>query len=440
MEYTVPDAVVDSLVDDKPYHRKSYASADGIEFFQNFFDITHLRFEEEISTEQMVDEVKRLFQENPNNTFVKAITSKKLTQMEMVVLAQFCRHLVLGGRKALGSEHYGFLFDDQHERYRFCRTLNEGTHKLVRKKFLEKAFDDGFESDNDFTLTDGCRKWLLRGFDVKVPESVDSNVLRSTSIAEKNLYFCESVQRQMDTFSDLISEEHFNDICARLKEKGLRQGFACLFYGAPGTGKTESVLQLARRSGRDIMQVSVSEIKDKWVGNSEKNIKAVFDRYRMLVRQSERAPILLFNEADAVIGKRLTNVNRSVDKMENSIQNIILQEMELLEGIMIATTNLEENFDGAFERRFLYKVKFEKPQLEQRCRIWQSLMPALSDDAAEILASKYDFSGGQIENIARKCGVESVLYGDEAVTEQLIDRLCSEESISKKSIKIGFGV
>ena len=79
IEYSVPDEVVDRIVDNQPYRRKSLASADGIEFFQNFYDITHLRFEEEISSEQMVDEVMRLFRENPDNTFVKAVTSKKLT-------------------------------------------------------------------------------------------------------------------------------------------------------------------------------------------------------------------------------------------------------------------------------------------------------------------------------------------------------------------------
>ena len=116
------------------------------------------------------------------------------------------------------------------------------------------------------------------------------------------------------------------------------------------------------------MQVNISEIKSMWVGESEKNIKAIFDRYRVVAKQSKRIPILLFNEADAVIGKRKEGAERSVDKMENSIQNIILQEMESLEGIMIATTNLVQNMDSAFERRFLYKVKFEKPELAQRTK------------------------------------------------------------------------
>ena len=88
----------------------------------------------------------------------------------------------------------------------------------------------------------------------------------------------------------LLRPEQFDRICARLEAKGLRRGFACLFYGAPGTGKTETVFQLARETGRDLMQVNVSEIKSMWVGESEKNIKALFDRYRRLVKESERAP------------------------------------------------------------------------------------------------------------------------------------------------------
>ena len=227
-------------------------------------------------------------------------------------------------------------------------------------------------------------------------------------------------------------------ICNRLKEKGHRQGFACLFYGAPGTGKTESVFQLAKKTERDIMQVNISQVKSMWVGESEKNIKAIFDRYRAVAKNSKRVPILLFNEADAVIGKRKEGAERSVDKMENSIQNIILQEMESLDGIMIATTNLVQNMDDAFERRFLYKVKFEKPELSQRTKIWQSMMPELSEQTAERLASAYDFSGGQIENITRKCDIESILYGEDFVTEEKIVQYCKEETIVNNHPRIGF--
>ena len=121
------------------------------------------------------------------------------------------------------------------------------------------------------------------------------------------------------------------------------------------------------------MRVEVDKIKSCWIGESEKNIKALFDRYRKICKNSELAPILLFNEADAVLGGRMEGASRAVDKMENSIQNIILQEMETLEGIMIATTNLTTNLDKAFERRFLYKIRFDRPTVNARTENWKAM-------------------------------------------------------------------
>jgi SpoVK/Ycf46/Vps4 family AAA+-type ATPase len=305
---------------------------------------------------------------------------------------------------------------------------------------VENAFSEGFREKTEFRLTNKAREILLKNYNIK--NTMNDNgcdVLRNEEIAVKKLFFVDQVKQQLDSLAELLDENHYLEICDRLKERGLRQGFTCLFYGAPGTGKTESVLQLAQKTGRDILQVNVSEIKSMWVGESEKNIKAVFDRYRAVAKMSKHIPILLFNEADAVIGKRKEGADRAVDKMENSIQNIILQEMESLEGIMIATTNLVENMDAAFERRFLYKVKFEKPEQAQRVRIWQSMMPDLSGETAERLASTFDFSGGQIENITRKCDIERVLYGDDYVTDEKIERYCKEEKILKKdNVRIGF--
>lgn len=187
------------------------------------------------------------------------------------------------------------------------------------------------------------------------------------------------------------------------------------------------------------MQVNVAEIKSMWVGESEKNIKALFDRYRKIVKESARAPILFFNEADAIINKRSENAERSVDKMENSMQNIILQEIENLEGILIATTNLTKNMDSAFERRFLYKIEFEKPSEKAKRAIWQSMLPSLSEGEALQLASKYDFSGGQIENITRKHSVEEILTGCSVEINRLIE-FCDEEWLDQPMSrrKIGF--
>lgn len=150
-------------------------------------------------------------------------------------------------------------------------------------------------------------------------------------------------------------------------------------------------------------------------------------------------PILLFNEADAIIGMRKESALDAVDKMENAIQNIILQEMETLNGILIATTNLAQNMDRAFERRFLYKIKFNKPALKARMQIWQSMLPDLPEADIKILAEKYDFSGGQIENVARHYTIDSVLQGEKAVSlEKLISHCNNECLLQKESKKIGF--
>ena len=363
--YTVAPALLDSFTNNQPYQRKSYAGADGIRFFQHFYDIVHLRFDEELSTELMMEEIARLMNENPDLPFVKSLCSISLSEIDLVTIAHMCRHLVLRGVASLPLRNISFLYDDAHMKCTFEREMDEGTHILIRDGWVENAFDDGFTDKGDFQLTAKARDLLLQGYDIRKTDNKGCDVMQSDSIAAKQLFFANDVQRQIEGLSELLDDEHYTDICRRLKERGLRQGFACLFYGAPGTGKTESVLQLAKATGRDIMQVNIADVKSMWVGESEKNIKGIFDRYRAVARQSKRTPILLFNEADAVIGKRSERVERSVDKMENSIQNIILQEMETLEGIMIATTNLVQNMDSAFERRFLYKVKFRKPELAQ---------------------------------------------------------------------------
>lgn len=124
---------------------------------------------------------------------------------------------------------------------------------------------------------------------------------------------------------------------------------------------------------------------------------------------------------------------------ENAIQNIILEEMEKLDGILIATTNLNQNLDAAFERRFLFKVKFEKTTQEAKQKIWQSKMDWLSETEAAKLATEYSFSGGEIENIVRKATMEEVLNGKTPAMEQLIEYCDAEKFTSKAgSKKLGF--
>lgn len=332
------------------------------------------------------------------------------------------------------------LYPDDYECGWLREQIQNGTHILIEKGYIEHKCEEGIADTERIMLTSKAKQELLSEYKptrtkVVKPRMQNRYLKSCKAIRKKEMFFNETEQEQIERLTSLLSKENFASVQQRLEEQKMRKGFACLFYGAPGTGKTETVLQIARKTGRNIMQVDIAGLKDKWVGESEKNIKSVFSQYKKLCQSSEVMPILFFNEADAIINKRTENVSHSVDKMDNAMQNIILQEMEDLEGILIATTNLTSNLDNAFERRFLFKVEFRKPDTEVKVKLWSSMLGKdISDDDAHRLAVSYDFSGGQIENIAKKRTIDYVLYGKQA-TFEVLDSYCKAESLNKNTVR-----
>lgn len=410
------------------------------EFFDRLNYLREQRKDDGLEYGLFADEIVELINANSTLPFVEQLKSLNLPKDDTLLFLWCCDMLV--------SEHDGMIMaQDLEDLYagerglwrRQFGALHDHQSLLFVRGLLQPVNNDGIGRPDVYELTAYVRNDLLRELGVEPKKKNDNRLLSHNSIVAKELFYNPKEACSLKQLRSLLDPAQFDQICARLEKKGLRRGFACLFYGAPGTGKTETVLQLARETGRDLMRVNVSEIKSMWVGESEKNIKALFDRYRQLVKESERAPILFFNEADAIINKRNEHAQRAVDKMENSIQNIILQEIENLEGILIATTNLTQNMDSAFERRFLYKIEFSKPALAAKQSIWQSMLPTLSAKDVATLASKYDFSGGQIENIARKQSVEEIITGREPDIHRLIE-FCEEERLDNAPIrsKIGF--
>ena len=313
-------------------------------------------------------------------------------------------------------------------------------HSLQKTDLVEiEKTSSLFGESTTILLTDKGKEALL-GEDAAlyIDNVSDKQLLVCDKIAEKKLFFSGELKEQLSLLSNSLSEEHYKALCTRLEENRLPKGIAVLLYGEPGTGKTESVMQIARATGRAIMHVDISATKTCWFGESEKLIKKVFTDYRRLCEKSKICPILLFNEADAVFSKRKDAGSSSVAQTENAIQNIILEEMEKLDGILIATTNLADNLDRAFERRFLFKIRFDKPTIEAKTSIWMNKLPDLSAEDAHTLASSYDFSGGQIDNITRKALMQEIIKGDKPTLNNLVT-ICSEENISRNSHrKIGY--
>ena len=246
-------------------------------------------------------------------------------------------------------------------------------------------------------------------------------------IRGQELFFNPGNQRSVDEIKHFTAPGNFAEMERRFAEKGMKPGLTMLFYGLPGTGKTELVRQIARLHGRAVLQVEISQIKNKWVGESEKNLKRVFQEYQAALKHFIITPILFFNEADGILGERKPAMS-SVDQMLNAMQNILLQELEDFQGIFIATTNLISGLDKAFDRRMLYKLNFQTPDKETRYRILKNEFPGMTEAMLQEISGKYALSGGQIQNIRKKFLVDDILAGETAGYNTRLHRYIEEET------------
>ena len=322
------------------------------------------------------------------------------------------------------------------------KAFMDGSNVLLKNDLLEFT-TRGMLADSKLELTSKAKEMLL-GDDawLFMKSAKGTDVIQPEDITPIKLFYSAENELEIGRLKASLNEEKLRDIQERLAAKGLSKGIAVLLYGAPGTGKTETVYQLARETHRAILHVDISSAKSCWFGESEKIVKRIFTDYKQMCRSSRgnkdgRIPILLFNEADGILSKRKDVTNGNLSQTENTIQNIILEEIEKLEGIMICTTNLANNLDVAFERRFLFKIKFEYPTLDAKKRIWKSKLGWLDDTAALAVAKDYDLSGGQIDNIVRKITMDEVLTGKLPNMEELFT-MCRNEKLGGTENRIGF--
>ncbi len=438
--FRVPGEVLLALKEDQCYKPQPPVCKTCIELFDRLESLFEKRDNGELDEPGMHNDIEVLLNANKNFEFCRKTISLSLPSVDRDLFVCFCHLFVNNGDDNIRYHDYDFLFEHSWISKSHKHQLENGSHTLMECNYIEYAGSDGVLDKEAFKLTESCKREYLAELNLPNLEApAKQDVIRAKDVVSKELYYPISVNDQVKELQGLLKPKSFLQVQKRMKSKGMRCGFACLFYGGPGTGKTETVMQLAKATGRDIMMIDIPKVRSCWVGETEKNIKGVFDRYRALVKDSKRSPILLFNEADAIIGIRKEGAERSVDKMENTMQNIILQEMENLNGIMIATTNLTQNLDKAFERRFLYKIQFEKPDATVRAKIWHSMLPDVSLPIVEDLSHAYDFSGGQIENITRRYTIDTILHGDSNDVAASLHKYCSSEQITKTSSKrIGF--
>jgi hypothetical protein len=390
----------------------------------------------------LIVDIRDLLSRTQHLELSRQLLALPLSAAERVMFLIAASELIFRRCNSISQVDYEDILEDSLETFDICNGINEGTGNLAKLNLLENTINNGMAEPDSFQLTDHAIKTLLQEFNIRLnarkPVTPD-NLILPEKLTRKELFYNVEEQHQVDRLMDLLSPTTFSEVQKRLKESGMRTGFCVLLHGVPGSGKTELVNQLSIATGRPVLVAQVSQLISKWVGDYEKRIEELFDQYESLVSRSEICPILFFNECDAILGRRNEQGDGdAVSKMYHSVQNILLERMEKLNGIMICTSNMPGSLDKAFERRFLFSIEFHKPQRETKAKIWRTMMPEIDEQMAQELAAQYDFSGGQIENVVRRQRVDHILYGH-AVTLDSLNRICREEGYGKKERSIGFG-
>ncbi len=228
-----------------------------------------------------------------------------------------------------------------------------------------------------------------------------------------------------ETLNNVVKQVD-KEVFKKLREWGIKDkrksiDARIIFYGAAGTGKTMTAMSLAKTLKKPILSFDCSKILSMYVGESEKNVRRIFDDFRELSAKAKVEPILLLNEADQFLSSRSEGAGSSADKMHNQMQNIFLEQIERFEGILIATTNLLGNIDKAFSRRFNYKIEFKKPGKKQRLRLWQFMLPEKADYAEDFdveALAKYELTGGQINLVIRNTAYKVAVREESVFSNQ----------------------
>lgn len=249
-----------------------------------------------------------------------------------------------------------------------------------------------------------------------------------TQLQWKDLVLPDSTLEQLDEIQTWLThgETLLHDWGMHSK---LRAGYTSLFHGPPGTGKTLAASLLGKLCEREVYKIDLSMVVSKYIGETEKNLARVFDQ------AESHGWILFFDEADALFGKR-TRVDNAHDRYANQEVSFLLQRVEEFPGVAILASNLKNNIDEAFLRRFQSIIPFTMPRVQERLRIWREAISgkAILEDGLNLagIAEKYELSGGTIMNVVRFASLKALSRGDRTIRTRDV-----EDGIRRELLKEG---
>jgi SpoVK/Ycf46/Vps4 family AAA+-type ATPase len=404
---------------------------------RQFISIAIGDYELDELTETICFEIEKYKKFNFINTILE---NKKLIALEKVMIIWMATEVVVGREEFDLNNVIEIFTQDPAYTFWFKNRILNGKSYLITDGFVvfkRPNFID-FSAVNIGDKTNDLLEELNQKSETKRKTVRHCLLIEPADLSAQKLFFNSESSSNFDKVDHLLLNENYKMLMKKFQDNGMKPCLTMLFHGLPGTGKTELVKQLALKHQRNIYQVDISGIKDMWVGESEKNLKKVFKEYADALKYNKNTPILLFNEADAILGVR-TNVQHAVDQMYNSLQNILLEELESFNGIFIATTNLINNIDNAFDRRLLFKQKFDLPNASTRFDILQSQFVNFNAEILKKISNDFELSGGQIQNVKRKLMADQILFGNENTpNDLLLDYVQNEIGFRQNKNKIGF--
>ena len=404
----------------------------GIDRVQNKLKLLEKRIEE------------RVEQTEESLVLDKFFKQKKMSNFEQVIFIALLREEYSASETSLREMNslIDLISIDEYERIKNRSLLEDGANLLSNGIIdYEEMLNPFGGISRSFYIVDEVLQSIIHPQKRKKVTRLKLNAL----IEEQDIFELVESETSLDdvVLSDTTRETLDNlmqqvdkEVVARLVQWGIKDKKSgidarIIFYGAAGTGKTMTAYSLAKSLKRQVLAFDCSKILSMYVGESEKNVRKIFDTFYELSEKTKTEPILLLNEADQFLGARSSGTITGADQMHNQMQNIFLEQIENFRGMLIATTNLLENIDKAFSRRFNYKIEFKKPNKAQREQLWKLMLPEDAPyekkfDLKEL--ATYALTGGQINLIVKNTAYKVAVREEPLFTTQdFIDEIAREK-------------
>lgn len=259
--------------------------------------------------------------------------------------------------------------------------------------------------------------------------------LTTTQLQAEDLIIAPSTAEKLKEIERWLKHSQWLNEQTRLGKR-LKLGFRAMFYGPPGTGKTLAATILGNQFQKPVYRIDLSQVISKYIGETEKNLSRLFDK------AENKGWILFFDEADALFGKRV-NVKEAKDKYANQETAYLLQKIEDYPGLVILATNLKDNIDKAFIRRFHSIANFPFPAADQRIQLWEATLPAADNSELSLcpsvelgeIAQRYNLTGANINNIVQYCSYLAKEMGISKIDKSILLKGIHREL--EKESKIG---